>query len=154
MRYGRPRTSDDRRGPFERRAGYTGWTKSLYAEAWFDSKPERDVANILDEDDSVSLWVRLHRNDLPILWHNAGRDYNPDLIAVENDGSHLLIEVKSDRDVGSTDVMAKTKAAQRWVNFVNASANTVAQWHYLLLSETDITQCKGSWAALRLLGGE
>lgn len=154
VRYGRPRTSEDRRGPFERGVGYTGWTKSLYGEAWFDSKPERDVANILDEDASVSLWVRLHRNDLPILWDNAGRHYNPDLIAVENDGSHLLIEVKSDRDVGSTDVMAKTKAAQRWVNFVNVSENTVAQWHYLLLSESDITQCKGAWAALRLLAGE
>ena len=132
--------------------GYTGWSKSLYAEVWFDSKPERDVANILDEDDSVCLWVRLHRNDLPILWDNAGRDYNLDLIAVENDGTHLLIEVKSDRDIDSIDVVAKAKAARRWVNFVNVSDKVPAQWHYLLLSETDIAQCRESWAALKLLG--
>ena len=74
---------------------------------------------ILDEEDSVSDWVRLHRNDLTILWNNAGRDYNPDLVAVENDGSHLLIEVKSDREIDSIDVTAKVKAARRWANDVN-----------------------------------
>ena len=154
VRYGRPKTSEDRRGPFQRGVGYTGWAKSLYTEVWFDSKPERDVANILDQDDSVSLWVRLHRNDLPILWDNAGRDYNPDLIAVANAGTHLLIEVKSDRDIDSIDVAAKAKAARRWANYVNVSDRVPAQWRYLLLSETDIAQCKESWAALRLLGRE
>ena len=154
VRIGRPETSEDRRGPFRRGVGYTGWAKSLYSEVWFDSTPERAVALILDEDDSVSHWVRLHRNDLPILWHNPGRDYNPDLIAVENDGTHRLIEVKSDRDVDSDDVAAKAKAARRWVNRVNASDKVSAQWHYLLVSETDIAQCKESWAALRLLGRE
>ena len=154
VRSGRPKTSEDRCGPFRRGVGYTGWTKSLYSEVWFDSTPERAVALILDEDDSVSHWVRLHRNDLPILWHNAGRDYNPDLIAVENDGTHLLIEVKSDREIDSIDVTAKAEAARRWVNYVNGSDKAPAQWKYLLLSETDIAQCKESWAALRLLGRE
>ena len=151
VRVGRPKTSDDRRGPFRRGVGYTGWAKSLYSEVWFDSTPERAVALILDEDDSVSHWVRLHRNDLPILWHNAGRDYNPDLIAVENDGTHLLIEVKSDREIDSIDVTAKAKAARRWANYVNGSDRAPARWRYLLLSETDIDQCKESWAALKRL---
>ncbi|MCY3807918.1 MAG: DEAD/DEAH box helicase family protein [Gemmatimonadetes bacterium] len=154
VRIGRPKTSDDRRGPFRRGVGYTGWAKSLYSEVWFDSTPERAVALILDEDDSVSHWVRLHRNDLPILWHNAGRDYNPDLIAVENDGTHLLIEVKSDREIDSIDVTAKAKAARRWTNYVNGSDRAPARWRYLLLSETDIDQCKESWAALKGLSRE
>ena len=154
VRLGRPKTSEDRRGPFRRGVGYTGWRKSLYSEVWFDSTPERAVALILDEDDSVSHWVRLHRNDLPILWHNAGRDYNPDLIAVETDGTHLLIEVKSDREIDSIDVTAKAEAARRWVNYVNGSDNAPAQWKYLLLSETDIAQCKESWAALKRLSRE
>ena len=154
VRLGRPKTSEDRRGPFRRGVGYTGWTKSLYPEVSFDSTPERAVALILDEDDSVSHWVRLHRNDLPILWHNAGRDYNPDLIAVQTDGTHLLIEVKSDREIDSIDVTAKAKAARRWANYVNGSGQTPAQWKYLLLSETDIHQCKESWEALKLLGRE
>ena len=154
VRIARPNTSDDRRGPFQRGVGYTGWTKSLYTEVWFDSTPERAVANILDEDASVSHWVRLHRNDLPILWHNAGRDYNPDLIAVENDGTHLLIEVKSDREIDSIDVTAKAEAARRWVNYVNGSGEAPAQWKYLLLSEMDIAQCKESWAALKRLSME
>ena len=126
VRIARPNTSDDRRGPFQRGVGYTGWTKSLYTEVWFDSTPERAVANILDEDASVSHWVRLHRNDLPILWHNAGRDYNPDLIAVENDGTHLLIEVKSDRDIDSIDVTAKAEAALRRALPAESAAATTA----------------------------
>ena len=154
VRLGRLKTSEDRRGPFRRGVGYTGWTKSLYLEVWFDSTPERAVALILDEEDSVSHWVRLHRNDLPILWHNAGRDYNPDLIAVENDGTHLLIEVKADREIDSIDVTAKANAARRWANYVNGSGQTPADWKYLLLSETDIHQCKESWEALKLLGRE
>lgn len=154
VRIGRPENSEDRRGPFRRGVGYTGWAKSLYPEVSFDSTPERAVALILDEEDSVSHWVRLHRNDLPILWHNAGRDYNPDLIAVENDGTHLLIEVKSDREIDSIDVTAKAKAARRWANYVNASSQVAAQWKYLLLSETDIEQCKESWAALKRLSRE
>ena len=153
-RLGRTKTSEDRRGPFRRGVGYTGWTKSLYPEVWFDSTPERAVALIMDEEDSVSHWVRLHRNDLPILWHNAGRDYNPDLIAVENDGTHLLIEVKSDREIDSIDVTAKAKAARRWANYVNGSGQTPVQWKYLLVSETDIDQCKESWAALKRLSRE
>jgi len=154
VRLGRPTTSEDRRGPFRRGVGYTGWAKSMYPEVWFDSMPERAVALILDEEDSVSHWVRLHRDDLPILWHNAGRDYNPDLIAVENDGTHLLIEVKSDREIDAIDVTAKAEAARRWTNYVNGSDQTSAQWKYLLLSETDIDQCKESWAALKRLSRE
>ena len=61
----------------------------------------------------MSRWVRFHRKDLPILWDNAGRVCNPDLVAVENDGTHLLIEVKSDRDVDSIDVAAKSQASVR-----------------------------------------
>ena len=29
-----------------------------------------------------------------------------------------------------------------------------ARWHYLLISETDVKTAKGSWAALKGLGGE
>ena len=79
---------------------------------------------------------------------------NPDLIAVENAGTHLLIEVKADREIDSINVTAKAKAARRWANYVNGSGQTPAQWKYLLLSETDIDQCKESWEALKLFGRE
>ena len=84
------------------------------------------------------------RSDLPILRYNAGRDYNLELIAVENPGIHLLIELKSDREIDSIDVTAKVKAARRWVNYVSGSDKVPAGWKHLLFSDTDIAQCKES----------
>lgn len=59
-------STDDRRGRFSRSAAYTGWERSVYDAAWFDSEPERHAALIADGDEAVDWWLRLHRNDLPI----------------------------------------------------------------------------------------
>ena len=78
VRIGRPETSRDRFGTFKRGIGYAAYQKSLYAQDWFDSSTERDVANILEEEPVITLWARLQVGDLPILWAGA-RSYNPDL---------------------------------------------------------------------------
>lgn len=144
--------SSDRAGKFLRSLAYDGWTKSLYAVNWFDSAPERAVANIADDADQVDRWVRLKTGDLPILWRDDGREYNADLIVVEKDGGRWVIEVKADKDADSEEVVGKREAAQRWVNHVNAEDDVDGNWAYLLVTETDITQAKGSWAALCALG--
>ena len=46
VRIARSETSQDRFGAFKKSVGYEGYTKSLYAQDWFDSSPERDVANM------------------------------------------------------------------------------------------------------------
>lgn len=151
VRVGRPRTSDDRFGDFERPVGYTGWTRSLYEQNWFDSRPERELANALDSSEDVAFWARLLRRDLEIAWENG--DYNPDFVAVETDGTHWVIEVKSDRDAASEDVQAKRAAAQRWANRVSAAPKlNGARWRYLLVREADLVDAKGNWAALKGLG--
>ncbi len=71
---GRPETSQDRFGPFHKRIGYEGYQKSLYAQDWFDSSTEREAANILEDEENITLWVRLQIGDLPILWTEA-REY-------------------------------------------------------------------------------
>lgn len=95
--------------------------------------------------------MRLHRGDLPILWQSDGREYNPDFIAVETDGTHWLLESKMDKEIRAADVRGKENAALRWANRV--SAKTKTPWRYLLLSETDIAEARGSWPALRQLSG-
>ena len=124
----------------------------MYAQAWFDSKPERDVANLLDESDEIEFWIRLLvKRDLQIVWE--GGNYNPDFVAVAADRTHWLIEVKSDAEAESENVTAKRKAAMRWTNHVSASPKmNGVKWRYLLVRETDIEQAKGSWLALRNLG--
>ena len=151
-RTARPETSLDRFGAFRKSVGYEGYTKSLYAQDWFDSSTERDVANVLDTDDTIDVWVRLQTGDLPILWSGA-REYNPDFIAIDIDDVHWLIEVKMDKEMSSADVQGKREAARRWANHVSADDKVGTRWRYLLLSETDVRTAKGSWDALKRLGG-
>lgn len=145
-------TTRNRHGPFDRRVAYEGWSRrALYPVEWFDSAPERELANILDEAGGVQHWVRLHRNEMPIVWAADGRRYNPDFITVEP-ANKYVIEVKADKNVDSYEVQAKGEAAQRWSNIVNAAQDTDAPWSYLLLSESDIRAATGSWDSLKKVG--
>ncbi len=155
VRSPRPEQSADRFGEFRPRVGYRGWRCSMHEENWFDSRPERTVANALDASDSVACWARLLRNDLPILWNGMGGLYNPDFLVVErpvrgNNGLHWVVEVKSERDLATLDVQAKREAAERWAAKVTADPTTGGvPWRYLLLGEADITKSEGDWKALR-----
>ena len=142
------RLSDDLRGEFKRGRGYTGWQRSLYSQEWFDSSTERSLAITLDVSDDISYWVRLQRKDLEIAWE--GGNYNRDFVAVDSEGVHWLIEVKSDKDAASEDVTSKREAAMRWANTVSAAPKlNGVRWRYLLAREADVAQAKDSWPALR-----
>jgi type III restriction enzyme len=145
--------SANRHGAFSKALAYEGWQRAMFPIAWFDSAPERTVANIVDDDDSVSWWLRLHINDLPILWNGAGQQYNPDLIVIETDDTYWVVEVKMDKEMTSADVQAKREAAKRWANHVSADSTVGTRWRYLLVSESDINDAKDSWDALKRLGG-
>ncbi len=144
--------SANRHGAFVRATAYEGWRRSMFSLVWFDSSTERAVANIVDDDDSVTWWVRLHIGDLPILWSSAGQQYNPDLIVIEAEGTHWVVEVKMDKEVSSADVQGKREAAKRWANYVTADDSVSVTWRYLLVSESDVETAKGSWTALKKLG--
>jgi type III restriction enzyme len=144
--------SNNRFGPFSRATAYAGWKKSIYALEWFDSQPERALANLLDDAAGVNAWLRLHTGELQILWSYDGRQYNADFIVVEDNRHHWVVEVKADKDLSTPEVQAKREAAKRWVNYVNVDERVDATWHYLLVSESDVTTSKGSWAALKRLG--
>jgi type III restriction enzyme len=144
--------TDDRLGPFAKVKAYEGWARSLFPVEWFDSAPERAVANMVDTDKTVRCWVRLHIKELPILWNSYGQQYNPDLIVIDTDGTHWVVESKMNKEMESEDVLGKREAAMRWANHVSAAAEVGVQWRYLLVSETDIETSKGSWKALKKLG--
>jgi type III restriction enzyme len=123
----------------------------MFAQEWFDSRPERDVANILENAKDASHWIRLQVKELPIRWEGS-RDYNPDFIAIETDGTRWVIEVKSDAELANENVQGKREAALRWANHVNHSRLDPNEWRYLLVGESDINTARGSWRALRELG--
>lgn len=145
--------SQDRFGKFSRSAAYEGWERSTYPLVWFDSAPERTVANMVDGDQDVTSWVRLHIGDLPILWTSGGQNYNPDLLVIENDGPHWVVEIKADRDMDTSDVRGKREAGKRWANHVSSDKLVQQQWRYLLVSESDVATSRGSWRALKQLAG-
>ncbi len=147
-RAGKTQTSTDHVGKFNRNTGYTGWSKSLYDEVGFDSSTERAMAVLLDGAAEVTLWVRLARGDLPLLWNGAANQYNPDFLVVDNEDNKWLGEVKADREMASGNVQAKRAEALTWANHVNAAKLGAGVWSYLLVSESDLAAAKGSWPAL------
>jgi len=153
-RTGRPETSEGLLGPFKRGVGYLGFTKSLYTQDWFDSKPERDAANLLDvPNNGVALWLRLQRGDLPVLWRfstgNQDSWYNPDFLLREDDGTWWVLEVKMGKEMASGDVQGKKSAAERWASRVSGSELVQAKWKYLLVSETQVAQAQDDWKRLK-----
>lgn len=140
--------SGDRFGAFAKSNAYEGWQRSLFAVEWFDSEPERAVANMIDDDDGVYRWVRLHIGELPILWHSDGKQYNPDFIVLGTDGVHWVVEVKMEKEMTSDEVRAKREAARRWANYVSADDTVIVTWRYLLCAESDVKAAKRSWPAL------
>ena len=49
------------------------------------------------------LGALLHRGDIPIMWTSDGREYNPDLVVIEEmTGTHLL--VGGDQDEPGDDI--------------------------------------------------
>lgn len=142
-------------GTFRRGVAFNDWQKNLYEFAWFDSSPEFRAAQAVDDDPDVVVWARLHRGDIPIMWTIEGREYNPDLVVIEEiDGARTcwLVETKMNREMTSAEVIAKRRAALTWANTVNNSGQADGRWRYLLLSEDDVTDAAGSWTHMKGFG--
>lgn len=140
---------------YEARKAYNSWKKNLYTHSWFDSKPEYFAAKAIDDAPAVEVWARLHRNDVPIQWNHGGQAYNPDLVVIEQvEGKRVcwLVETKRNSEVQSAAVQAKRRAAKTWANTVNGLLVSDDEWRYLLLSEDDVSEAKGSWGQMKGFG--
>jgi type III restriction enzyme len=144
--------SYDRYGDFGKSVSYDAWERGMHGRTWFDSRPERTVANMVDSNQHVTCWARLQIGDIQILWDSGGRQYNPDLLVIEADGTHWLVEIKADKEINSAEVQGKREAARRWANHVSSKLDVKVPWCYLLVSESDIDTAKGSWEALKRIG--
>ena len=58
------------------------------------------------------------------------RNYYPDFVAIDNDGTHWLLETKGEETL---EVQFKDKAASQWCK--NASDLTGVQWRYLKIPQ-------------------
>lgn len=134
---------------------YNGWTRSVMPLVAFDAATtELAIARLIDATPEIAVWSRLYVNgDRDVSIDVGSRSYYPDLIAVDKDNVHYLIEGKADRDLARLDVTENRQAAQRWQNHVNDSGE-FPQWQYLFCSETMIKEANGSWEVLKTFGSE
>jgi len=122
---------------------FTGYQKTIYAEATFDSKQEKWLADILERDPVVRHWLRIPMGQLKISYGND--NYNPDLLA--DDGEMLyLLEVKAYNELDNETVQRKAAAALEWCKA--ASKATGRRWVYKLLSHADIPPTNGTFSGI------
>ena len=118
---------------------FTGFKKACHKTYKFDSKTEKDLAIILERDDSVEKWLRPAPNQFNITWDNNKRNYEPDFV-VESKDTIYLIETKKENDISTEEVQSKAKAALLYCK--NATEYTTANggkpWKYVLLSHNSV----------------
>lgn len=98
--------------PFVVGRHYEGWERGLYGAAAFDAyETEFRIATLLDSSSRIQAWTRLYIEDGASIEYGVGRRYFPDFVAIENDGTHWIIEGKSDAGRDDDTVQEKRDAA-------------------------------------------
>lgn len=113
----------------------TGYGKTIYQEAEFDSKQEKWLADILNRELKIKRWARIPTGQMPIFY--AGGDYNPDFVA-DDEKIIYLMEVKSRAELDDETVVRKAKAARNWC--IAASTASGKQWKYKIIPHDSIFQ--------------
>lgn len=124
-----------------RRIPIGGWKKCVYEAAAFDSKPEYNVADILDSAQQIDWWLR---NDPPILRLPTPIGYfEPDFLYRLSDGTDGLLEVKGDIfwDGPGSDARIKGEAGCAWCSAVT-SAKSEHAWEFLEVLEHDALEAQ------------
>jgi type III restriction enzyme len=139
------------RKQFVRSFPYSGWAKSIYESASFDSwSAEFLLATLMDSSPAIVGWTRI-TTDVPLaIAYSTGattRSYIPDFVVIDTEGTHWVVEAKADSEMSDVIVLAKRDAAVAWVNVVNASGTCPDKWGYVLTAESAIGNAP-DWASL------
>lgn len=151
------RTPQDRQlitrsADFERGYPYRGWAKSVYDVNSFDAySTEFRLAQLFEGSQNVKAWIRVD-NTVPLrityLIGAIQREYMPDFIVMDDQGTNWIVEGKADTEMASATVLAKADAAKAWVATVNSSPVVTQKWGYILSSEAVIAN-SNTWQALK-----
>lgn len=100
---------------------------------------EKEFARFLQKADDVECFAKLPEQFGFAVEYtdNAGnlRYYEPDFVALANDGTHYILETKGLEDI---DVAHKKRAAELWCE--NTSKLTGKAWAYLLVRQKEYTE--------------
>lgn len=126
---------------------FYGFSKACHPEYKFQSKAEKDFAQICEEDAAVLRWMRPAKQQFKIYWNRQHDLYQPDFI-VETSEHIFLCEPKSAGELDSSEVLGKTEAALRFCTEATIfnEANGGKPWAYLLIPHSDIIPMQRSFA--------
>ncbi|MBW3068412.1 DEAD/DEAH box helicase family protein [Actinomyces sp. 594] len=134
---------------FVKHQEYCGWQHNIMPTASFDAATtEWALAKLLDRDPNITWWLRIYTDGDAFIPLANGR-YFPDFIALDKDGTHWVIEGKSDKNANDPNVQAKKEAAETWARDVNYDGQC-GTWRYMFATETSIKNSGNSWYGLLL----
>jgi len=112
---------------------YMGFTKSCHPQYKFDSSSEKVLAQIIEEDQSITKWLRPADKQFRIYWANNSRLYYPDFVVKRNDAIYL-VEVKAANQVDTGEVQDKKRAAMNYCKYASEYnvANGKKPWKYVI----------------------
>lgn len=108
----------------------------------------------MENDATVSKWMRPAPAQFRIYWDNNSKRYEPDFIA-ETDTTIYMIEVKRSDQTEEETVLAKKAAAERYCKYATeyTTANGGKKWEYLLLPHNEVNRTASfSFLATRFKG--
>ena len=118
---------------------FTGIKKGVFGEVKLDSdEGELSFARLIERDGDVLNWLRPSPREFNITY-NHGRNYEPDFV-VETEDTIYLVEVKAEKDLTDSDVIAKKKRGILYCETVThwSEANGYKPWKYLLIPANKI----------------
>jgi len=136
-------TSDFRKAPEKlneiKKYIFSGFKKSCYHLAKFDSDSERLMSELFERDASVKLWMKPGPNQFK-LYSSDGLPYQPDFVA-ESDDRLLIIETKRADQMKEASVLQKAELAALWAHIATVCHSQKVggkPWTYLLVPHTAV----------------
>jgi len=113
---------------------FGGFKKSCHNLYKFDSKAEKDLAIILENDTTVLRWLRPALAQFSLYWNHNTQRYIPDFV-VETKEVIYLIEIKAENQINDAEVREKSDAAKVFCEAATNynKANGGKEWKYVLI---------------------
>jgi len=130
------------------------FNKSLYNYDTFDSSIEFQFACLIDKTKEVKKWIRLLQwgDEIYILYGKNQRHYFPDFLAIDENDTHWLVEIKDDNNP-NPEIEEKNQAAKEWVNALNLDlgeeGRKAEKWRFLYITKGDMNKSHENWSMLK-----
>ena len=123
---------------------FSGFQKCCYQLQKFDSNPEKEFCEILEDSKGIISWLKINwdigiklniKYEDPVT-HNM-KLYIPDFIIESKDYKYIL-EIKAKKDIFDLDVQSKKEAAERWCDFATTFEKRdehYKSWRYILITD-------------------